>query len=627
MNIRKIVGGVAIPANILLIITIILNIMGILPTFWKTVYVFYIVLAIDTAYLALKLNRLPEHERSHSSIAYLSKYFFLLGLVVLAVNQFLKRQIINDYLPYIIGVIIALGFLTFFASRERVEKELDDEKTKEENAEQKRKSEFKDKYPRINRIPLLRGIVRWMYKEGWWYSVGLIAIVVLGFVLRIWNLGAVPFWYDELLHISQIQTINSLTELGNIHFTYTRTLPITFLALIGKLLFKATSEFTMRFPIVILSLISMPLVYLLTKRFISKRYSILASFFVCINPVCIIISQEVRYYVLLSILILLFYICLYSKINLKLKVVFLILLSYFCLDCSLIAFPFIIICIVFFFLDFKNKQEAFKFIKKNRNLIIFIVIVLVSFFIYKIPHIINNNYFNINDLFEFKIDFFTFVGIPLLILFILSILVLYFRSFNRLKHITLTILVFIFIFALVNTRFKDAVRYVTFLAPIIILISTVTIFSISKIYIKLSKIVFILVIILMILLQTSVYFTENNAFLTKQQVTWARPDYRAWSSLNISPEAIVISNVPHIAKYYVGRVDYSLDITSTSEFDPISKTPLIKDYAILNKSCSYIFSDYRTSYMWDKTIQDLVDKEFKIILVTRQTKVYESNYC
>ncbi|OGJ20656.1 hypothetical protein A3K73_05780 [Candidatus Pacearchaeota archaeon RBG_13_36_9] len=88
---------------LILIIFIILWTTGFLPIFFKDnfTYFFFIIAAIITTYSALKIKSIPEHDRDKSSIVYLSKYFFLLTLIVIAINQFLKRAIITAWMPEI----------------------------------------------------------------------------------------------------------------------------------------------------------------------------------------------------------------------------------------------------------------------------------------------------------------------------------------------------------------------------------------------------------------------------------------------------------------------------------------------------------------------------------------------
>src|SRR3989344_2906875 len=148
----KILKYSLIPVNLLLVLTFVLNYFKFLPAYWKSVYVFYFALVIDTCFFAFRIKKILEDKKDNYGIVYLSKYFFLLSLIILVFNQFLKRQIIIDNLSYLIGLSIALGFLTFFASKDRVEKGIEDKKTKDGWAEERRREEFDNKFKGISKL-------------------------------------------------------------------------------------------------------------------------------------------------------------------------------------------------------------------------------------------------------------------------------------------------------------------------------------------------------------------------------------------------------------------------------------------------------------------------------------------
>src|SRR3989344_1564067 len=169
------------------------------------IVVFSLLIAFISKY---NLNLYDNRESSlMDTIFQVSPYFFLAILIVLALNQFLKLDFLLDRNIHLVILGIAFGFLAFYKNRDRIEQEIEDEKTKEEQEEERRKQEFSYKFPRINRIWGLRGIVKWMYKEEWWYSWGLVAIVILGFVLRVWNVGQLGLNIDEQFAYSVAKSI------------------------------------------------------------------------------------------------------------------------------------------------------------------------------------------------------------------------------------------------------------------------------------------------------------------------------------------------------------------------------------------------------------------------------------
>ena len=197
LNYYKVLKLSIIPINAILISLLIFELLGKLPVFWNSMIMFYILLVFDSAFLALRLNRISEEKREKDYTVFWAKYLFILSLIIIAVNQFIQRQIINDLTPYIIGISIASGFLTFFAGKERAEKELNDEKASEEQAEKKRKDEFPSKFPVINKIWGLRSIVKWMYKEGWVYVLLLLAIYIIFSTFQIYKIYTTGIGTDE----------------------------------------------------------------------------------------------------------------------------------------------------------------------------------------------------------------------------------------------------------------------------------------------------------------------------------------------------------------------------------------------------------------------------------------------
>jgi len=222
-----------------------------------------------------------------SSIFETSPYFFISVLIILAVNQFMKIAFITDRNLIISSIGVAFGFLAFYSNRGRIEHELEDEKQKEEHAEQQRYHEFAHKFPRISRVWGLRNVVRWMYKEGWWYSCGLIAIVVLGFVLRIWNL-------DYLQGTDNFNILAAKALYQNGTFSYDRGIHITYMVYFLFKIFGA-ELWVARIPMILMGLLSVFLIYILGKMF-SKKTGIIASFLLAISPVAIEKSTFVREY-------------------------------------------------------------------------------------------------------------------------------------------------------------------------------------------------------------------------------------------------------------------------------------------------------------------------------------------
>ena len=114
------------------------------------------------------------------------KYLFLVSLLVITVGQlsiFDLKVIIKPYTTYISIFAILCGALTFYWNRGVVDK-IEQENIAENKKESNRYKEFPKRYPKLQSIPILNRLFRWMYKEGWWYILALLLIIVIFTSLR-----------------------------------------------------------------------------------------------------------------------------------------------------------------------------------------------------------------------------------------------------------------------------------------------------------------------------------------------------------------------------------------------------------------------------------------------------------
>ena len=105
-NYYSILKHFTIGIDVLFAFMLLFNYLGFLPEFWNMSYVFYGVVAVNTLFFAFKINsqRGMTHEGpKDSKMIYYFSHFFLLSLVIIALNQFLKKQIIIDNLGVIRG--------------------------------------------------------------------------------------------------------------------------------------------------------------------------------------------------------------------------------------------------------------------------------------------------------------------------------------------------------------------------------------------------------------------------------------------------------------------------------------------------------------------------------------------
>jgi hypothetical protein len=139
-----------------------------------------------------------------------------------------------------------------------------------------------------------------MYKEGWWYSVGLMIIVTIGLYLRFYQLDFLSPIRDEYLHL--VAAKRFMIE-GN--FNYSRA---AFLTYIVGFLFKlngGTSLFLGRLPSVIFGTLSIIAIYFLAKK-INKKVGIISGYLLAFSPLSVGLSRYIREYQFYFLFIILF---------------------------------------------------------------------------------------------------------------------------------------------------------------------------------------------------------------------------------------------------------------------------------------------------------------------------------
>lgn len=190
------------------------------------------------------------------------------------------------------------------------------EDAERERAEDEARGEaFSQKYPRLSRVPVIGTTIRWMYAQSWIYMVLLLVIVLVGFGLRVKDLGASNFYEDEYQHIStaygflltgEFVRYNFMTEsFGGI---YDRAWPFTW-KIAESIRWFGFSEWAARIPSLIFGTILIPLSYGF-GRFVTDRkiVGLLLAVVVAFSGSMINLSQYARMYVVfLPVFILLSY--------------------------------------------------------------------------------------------------------------------------------------------------------------------------------------------------------------------------------------------------------------------------------------------------------------------------------
>jgi hypothetical protein len=669
-----------IPINITLIVLFGLDFFGKLPVYWNLLWVFYLVLMVDTTFLILRIKHISEYEREEDYTVFYFKYLFLLGLIILVINQFLNRTILTQYMNYIIGVVIALGFLTFFASRERVEREIDDEKENEDQAERRRKEEFNWKFPRIAKLDLNYGfkyaileknipllifvilfcpfvflirlvykLIKWMYKEGWSFSIPFFIIVIIFITVKI----AMPIIYtgsylDEYNHIlSGIEFFKTghFAELYKGEY-YNRGAYVSFLLGLFFKLFGQTIFVAKMVPALV-GIIDFFLLFFISKKIIIKKnYILLLMIIYTLSPWIIFNHFYIRMYVFYEFFLLIFILLMHKVYeNLKIKnnsrvIFYLIIISFLAILIyylsndigSIMAILIVPIFIMIIYL-FNIKD------KKILKIILLILLIWISFILF-------NGVDKINTLLygslqystppNLKYDYYFFNQNAILsIFFILSISIIQFKK----KDFNLFLILYaelIFFIHLISSSDLQILRGIIYFFPTYYLIS---IYSLSRL--NVNKIIKIILILLFFIVLFNNYLSDfgKGPYISNEV---AYKDYKLGSESlfnNFNNNTILISSLPYINHFYGvnnniyllrdnpqanydSRLQY-FDSKKNMTLDTISNDIVIEDNYHFNKIVS--LKNKRILIMIDTNFRNWISLETQRQINSEFNLVYKFN--
>lgn len=137
---------------------------------------------------------------------------------------------------------------------------------------------------------------RWMRREGWVYSFGLILLIAVGFALRLHNLDASWLSIDEGHSANVARGILSTGKpiFPGSEVVYARSLSHTYL--VAAFLGLDDSVFLGRLPSVLFGVLSIFVTYLIAKDLFGKRVALLSAFLLCFSTWSLLNSRDLRMY-------------------------------------------------------------------------------------------------------------------------------------------------------------------------------------------------------------------------------------------------------------------------------------------------------------------------------------------
>lgn len=165
--------------------------------------------------------------------------------------------------------------------------------TQQAAAADARAAAFVRTYPRLSGLPGLGPLLRGIWRQGLLFWVVLTTAVLLGLLLRLWTLDALPPYTDEYRHLGTARLLLEGMPLSQIAYRrslYTVTLPV-FLSfkLFGMSLWSA------RFAVVSLHLLAVIPLVLIARR-INQTVALLAAALYLFSPWLVATSRLVREY-------------------------------------------------------------------------------------------------------------------------------------------------------------------------------------------------------------------------------------------------------------------------------------------------------------------------------------------
>lgn len=227
---------------------------------------------------------------------------FLALLVLLVLQVVYDWSFLQNYQTPLIIVTIAFGALALWLNVDKAE--LKAEIEQEELEETKRRGEFGEKFLGVNRIPVVRWFIKWMYKEGWIYSIGLTLLVLVGFGLKLWNLGKLGIWWDEgIVYMSGKSILETKLPYLESGLLYLRDLPHLYTTALSLLVF-GENEFALRLPSVLFGVALIVVIYWLSKEILkNKNIALLASTCVAFHYWFLEFSRWGRSYIMVALLV------------------------------------------------------------------------------------------------------------------------------------------------------------------------------------------------------------------------------------------------------------------------------------------------------------------------------------
>lgn len=136
------------------------------------------------------------------------------------------------------------------------------------------------------------------------YFVILACIILFGSYLRLYNLGAQSFWPDELDFVEAAKSMSKVGKpLLRSGYAYSRA-PLVTYSLIPSFNIFGISEFSTRLPVAVFGILTIPMIFIVGRRFFNERVGIIAALLLACAPFAVGWARVCRMYSLFQLLFL-----------------------------------------------------------------------------------------------------------------------------------------------------------------------------------------------------------------------------------------------------------------------------------------------------------------------------------
>ena len=139
-------------------------------------------------------------------------------------------------------------------------------------------------------------------RNRYWVGVLLLLLMVLGTSLRVYRLDAIPVWYDDYITYGYLGAPQFSTYLTLVHFAQPDHAPSYFLLQYFWSHAVGTSPVSIRLLSVLMSVTTIPLIYVLARYMYTVRSGLIAALCVTLSPLHIWYGQAMRYNSLVEVL-------------------------------------------------------------------------------------------------------------------------------------------------------------------------------------------------------------------------------------------------------------------------------------------------------------------------------------